>query len=162
MFEDGCRDLIHAFKYRHRSHLRRPLALLTADLLAPFAADCQTDLLTAVPLHPRRLRARGFNQALLIAELLAEEWKLPLHRQALRRDRYTTTQTELNLGERAANLKNAFSVPDGAAIQNKRIMLVDDVFTTGATLAECSRSLLKAGASAVCCVTVARAPDPTL
>lgn len=160
VYEGGCRDLVHAFKYHHRTHLRRPLALLTAELLAPFAAACRANLLIAVPLHPRRLRTRGFNQALLVAELLTAAWNLPLHRYALRRDRYTTTQTALSLHERAKNLVNAFSVPDYTAIQDKRIMLVDDVFTTGATLAECSRSLLRAGASAVCCVTVARAPDP--
>jgi ComF family protein len=138
------------------------LALLTAELLAPFAVACRVDLLAPVPLHPGRLRTRGFNQALLLAELLSATWQLPLQRQPLRRVRGTTPQTELSSDQRALNLLNAFSVPDSASIRDKRIMLVDDVFTTGATLAECSRSLLKAGASAVCCVTVARAPDPNL
>lgn len=161
LFDGGCRDLIHAFKYRHRFHLRRPLALLTAGRLAAFAAETQADLLTPVPLHPRRLRQRGFNQSLLLAELLEKAWQLPLQRQLLQRTRYTTSQTELSAEQRATNLRDAFAVSDPAAVTGKRVLLVDDVFTTGATLAECSRCLLQAGAVAVCCVTVARAPIPS-
>jgi len=157
-YDDGCRDLIHAFKYRHRFHLRRPLALLTAQRLADYAANAQADLLSPVPLHPRRLRQRGFNQSLLLAEVLEREWQLPLQRQLLHRIRYTTSQTELSAEQRATNLRGAFCVPDPWLINGKRVLLVDDVFTTGATLAECSCCLLQAGAAAVLCVTVARAP----
>lgn len=160
LHEGGCRDLIHAFKYRHRFHLRRSLALLTAERLSGFAAASRADLLAPVPLHPRRLRQRGFNQSLLLAEVLGSLWQLPLQRQLLQRTRYTTSQTELTAEQRAANLRNAFVAADTAAIDGKRVLLVDDVFTTGATLAECSRCLLQAGAAAVCCVTVARAPAP--
>lgn len=160
VYERGCRDLIHAFKYRQRSQLRRPLALLTAERLAEFARDCRADYLVPVPLHRKRLRSRGFNQSVLLAELLAQHWQLPLLRQGLRRIRWTTPQIELHADERAANLRDAFAVSDPQQISGARLLLVDDVFTTGATLAECSRTLLKAGATAVCAVTVARAPDP--
>lgn len=158
LFDGGCRDLIHAFKYRHRFHLRRPLALLTARQLGGFVAESNADLVAPVPLHPRRLRQRGFNQSLLLAEILQKEWQLPLQRQLLQRTRYTTSQTELSAEQRAINLRGAFSVPDSTVLINKRVLLVDDVFTTGATLTECSRCLLQAGAAAVLCVTVARAP----
>lgn len=161
LYDGGCRDLIHAFKYRHRFHLRRPLALLTAERLAAFAAEAKADLLAPVPLHPRRLRQRGFNQSLLLAELLEKTWQVPLQRQLLQRTRYTTSQTELSAEQRATNLRDAFAVSDPAVVTGKRVLLVDDVFTTGATLAECSRCLLQAGAAAVCCVTVARAPIPS-
>lgn len=161
LYEGGSRDLIHAFKYRHRFHLRRPLALLTAELLNDFAIASKADLLAPVPLHPRRLRQRGFNQSLLLAELLATQWQLPLHRQLLLRTRYTTSQTELSAEQRASNLRGAFSVAGQSLVKEKRVLLVDDVFTTGATLAECSRCLLQAGAAAVLCVTVARAPHPS-
>ncbi len=160
LYDGGCRDLIQAFKYRNRYHLRRPLALLTAELLFPYAAASRADRLLAVPLHPRRLRQRGFNQALLLAETLSREWQLPLLRQGLRRTRQTTAQTTLTAAERTANLRNAFSVPDPAAVNGRRLLLVDDVFTTGATLTECARVLRAAGAAAVCCVTVARTPEP--
>ena len=157
VYEAGCRDLIHAFKYRQRFQIRRPLALLTSELLTSFVSDCQPDLLLAVPLHHDRLKTRGFNQALLLAELLAAIWQLPLLRQGLQRTRNTTPQTELSAEQRVANLRNAFAVTDSGPILNKRIMLVDDVCTTGTTLSECTHSLLKGGAAAVCCLTVARA-----
>lgn len=162
VYDGGCRELIHAFKYRQRFHLRRSLALLTAELLAPFATSLGADLLVPVPLHPSRLRKRGFNQALLLAELLSSAWQLPLLRQGLQRTRSTTPQSELSADQRATNLRNAFTVPDNRTIRGKRVLLVDDVFTTGATLAGCSHCLLKAGANAVCCVTVARTPDPSV
>lgn len=161
LFDGGCRDLIHAFKYRHRFHLRRPLALLTAERLAGFAAESKADLLIPVPLHPRRLQQRGFNQSLLLAEILHSHWRLPLQRQLLQRTRYTTSQTELSAEQRATNLRDAFAVSAPEHCTGKRVLLVDDVFTTGATLAECSRCLLQAGATAVRCVTVARAPLET-
>lgn len=160
LFDGSCRDLIHAYKYRHRFHLRRPLALLTARQLGDFVAAAKADLLLPVPLHPRRLRQRGFNQSLLLAEILHREWQLPLQRQLLQRLRYTTSQTELSAEQRVTNLRGAFSVSDPAGVTDKRVLLVDDVFTTGATLAECSRCLLQAGAAAVLCITVARAPLP--
>lgn len=115
-----------------------------------------------VPLHPTRLRQRGYNQALLVAELLAKCWQLPLDRQTLKRSQATVSQTTLSFAQRSANLRDAFAVTDPTAIAHKRILLVDDVITTGATLATCSRCLLTSGAAAVCCVTVARTPDPSL
>lgn len=161
VYDGGCRELIHAFKYRQRFHLRRPLALLTAQRLAAFAAASNADLLAPVPLHPRRLRQRGFNQSLLLAEILEKTWQLPLQRQLLERTRYTTSQTELSAEQRATNLRDAFAVSAPEHSNGKRVLLVDDVFTTGVTLAECSRCLLQAGAAAVLCVTVARAPRPS-
>lgn len=160
LFDGGCRDLIHAFKFQRRFHLRRPLALLTAERLAAFVAESKTDLLVPVPLHPRRLRQRGFNQSLLLAEVLADQWHLTLKRHLLQRIRATTPQTELSAEQRATNLRGAFAVADQPLAEGRRVLLVDDVLTTGATLAECSRCLLQAGATAVLCVTVARAPAP--
>lgn len=160
LYDGACRELIHAFKYRHRFHLRRCLALMTQEQLTPFATQCRADLLMAVPLHHSKLRQRGFNQALLVAELLANFWRLPLNRHTLQRTHATVSQTELSAEQRFANLRDAFAVTNPATIKDQRILLVDDVFTTGATLAACSRCLLRAGAAAVCCVTIARAPDP--
>ena len=157
-YEGACRDLIHRFKYEYKSHLRRPLGLLTAELLADFATQQQPDLLVPVPLHSSRLRRRGFNQAVLLGEVLSRQWQIPLLRQGLKRTRPTTPQVELTLEQRSHNLHNAFSVTDSNAIRDRRIMLVDDVFTTGSTLAECARILQQAGCHTVSAVTVAHAP----
>lgn len=157
-YEGACRDLIHAFKYNYKSHLRRPLGLLTAELLADFATRQQPDLLIPVPLHVSRLRSRGFNQAVLLGEVLSRQWQIPLLRQGLKRIRPTTPQVQLPLEQRTHNLHNAFRVTDSSAIKNRHIMLVDDVFTTGSTLAECAHILHKAGCHTVSAVTVAHAP----
>ena len=155
--EGACRDLIHAFKYRGKSQLRRPLGLLTARLLADFSQSCQPDLLVPVPLHRSRLRSRGFNQSVLLAELLAKQWQIPLQRQLLQRTRATTPQMELTRTERLTNLQGAFKVRDNTLVSDRRIMLVDDVFTTGSTLAACATALLQAGCREVTAVTVAHA-----
>ena len=156
-YEGICRELIHSFKYSHRSQLRRPLGLLTAQLLSSFAAEQQPDLLMPVPLHPRRLRSRGFNQAVLVAEILAKQWQIPLARQLLQRTRPTTPQIELNREQRATNLQNAFAVIDKAAVSNRHIMLVDDIVTTGSTLSACAQALRDAGCDRVSAVTIAHA-----
>jgi len=157
VYEGPCRDLVHAFKYRNKTHLRRPLALLTMECLSGFVASRALDLIVPVPLHPRRLRSRGFNQAVLLGDLLAREWRLPLARRALRRIRWTEPQINLAAHERRENVKGAFAVADPSLVAEKRVLLVDDVLTTGSTAEECSRVLKRAGATEVTVVTVARA-----
>lgn len=157
-YAGSCRDLIHGFKYSGRAHLRRPLGLLTAHSLAPFIAQCAPDILLPVPLHKKRLQMRGFNQAVLLGEVLSSQWHIPLLRQELIRTRCTPPQVELDRNDRLHNLKEAFSVPNPAAVAEKRVLLVDDVVTTGSTFQECASTLLKAGAAAVFAVSVAHAP----
>ena len=157
IFAGGIQELVHRFKYQHNVRLRRPLGLLTARSLAGFAAAVDPDLLIPVPLHRKRLRWRGYNQAALLGEILAKEWRVPLHRDNLRRIRWTEPQTQLPAAERLKNLRGAFAVRDRGAIEGKRIMLLDDVYTTGSTVVECASTLRKAGAAAVYVVTVARA-----
>ncbi len=156
-YEGSCKELIHAYKYLYKSHLRRPLALLTAEILHSFVSEQRPELLIPVPLHKSRLRSRGFNQSLLIAETLSRNWQIPLLRQGLIRTRRTTPQVELTRAERLTNLKGAFAVKDTESVTGKHIMLVDDVFTTGATLSACAEALLKAGCSRISAVTVAHA-----
>ncbi|BCS55147.1 amidophosphoribosyltransferase [Geobacter sp. SVR] len=157
LYEGGGRELIHAFKYHYRTHLRRPLALLAVEQLSEFVALQTPDLIVPVPLHVRRLRSRGFNQAVLLAEPLAREWGLPLKRRLMRRVRWTRPQIELDAGERRANVRGAFAVDNPSQVTGKRILLVDDVFTTGSTVDECARVLKKAGACHVTVITMARA-----
>jgi len=124
--------------------------------LADVVAARRPDLVIPVPLHVKRLRKRGFNQALLVAELLAQEWRIPLHRQAMKRMRWTEPQINLAAELRRENVKGAFTVPDTALVAGKRVLLVDDVFTTGSTVDECARMLKKAGATDVLVATVTR------
>ncbi len=150
------RDFIHAFKYNGQFHLRHPLAeWLAAALDDPRISEQPFDALVPVPLHHIRFREREFNQAAELATLVAKPREIPvLH--ALRRTRYTSTQTKLDRGERMENLRGAFRVRHSAQVKARHLVLVDDVFTTGSTVEECSRVLLRAGAASVRVITVAR------
>ncbi len=157
LYEGGCRELIHAFKYRNKTFLRRPLALMAAAALADFVSAQNPDVIVPVPLHKKRLRSRGFNQAVLLGELLAHEWRLPLERRAMSRIRWTIPQVNLSAAERRHNVKGAFAMANNAAVAGKRVLLLDDILTTGSTVEECSRILKCAGASEVVVITIARA-----
>ena len=156
-FDGPVREMIHRFKYDRRVQLARPLGLITAETLAPWAAATTSDLVVPVPLHVRRLRQRGFNQAVLIGQVLAHQWQLPLDRTGLRRIRWTEPQINLSAAERTANVRGAFAVSAPSRVEGRRVLLVDDVFTTGSTVAECARALKGAGATEVRVATVARA-----
>ncbi len=112
-----------------------------------------------VPLHASRLRKRGFNQALLLARGASTEYSIPLVYDNLIRVRPTRPQVELTGKERAANVTGAFGLRRGADVEGKRVLLIDDVLTTGATMNECSRTLRGAGAEAVVALTLARTVD---
>jgi ComF family protein len=156
-YEGAGRDLIHAFKYRSKTHLRRPLGFLMLEELSGFMLSASHDLIMPVPLHRRKLASRGFNQALLLGEVLARRLALPLDRHNLRRIRWTEPQVDLSADDRRANVKGAFAVHSPAMVAARRVLLVDDVFTTGCTAEECARTLKAAGASRVTVVTAARA-----
>jgi ComF family protein len=159
VFAGPVRELIHRFKYNRKVQLRRPLGLMAAQHLEPFVAAGAIDLIVPVPLHVRRLRERGFNQAVLLGEFLARRWRLPLSRHNLRRIRWTEPQINLSAAERHANVRGAFAVHKPDQFKGKRILLVDDVYTTGSTVAECARTLRGAGATVVFVATVARAVE---
>ncbi len=151
--EDGpSGQAIKRFKYNRRldmlpvmqEWLRRPRCLELVQ---------EADLVAPVPLHPNRLKQRGFNQALLLARAFPEAH---LEKELLIRVRPTPPQTGLNPKERRANVKGAFAVPRPGLVKGKRVLLVDDVFTTGATVKECAKVLRKAGALRVDVLTVAR------
>jgi ComF family protein len=154
--EGVVRDFIHAFKYRSQLHLRRPLGAWLAEALGdPRIAGRPFDALVPVPLHHVRFREREFNQAEELARQVAQPAGVPVM-NALKRIRYTTTQTKLVRSERMENLRGAFHVRQNADVKDRHLVLVDDVFTTGSTVEECSRVLLRAGAASVRVITVAR------
>ena len=151
------RDLVHEFKYGHHRHLRYPLAEWLAETMSdPRLRGLRFDLIVPVPLHPARERERGFNQATLLAELLAEKIEVPL-RPVLERIRYTSTQTAHDRAERMENLHDAFRLRKKADVRQLRVLLIDDILTTGSTLSECARVLKEAGAISVYAATAARA-----
>jgi competence protein ComFC len=150
------RDLIHRFKYGRQFYLRRVLAeyLIEAMQDARIVAD-PADCLVPVPLHPTRLRERGFNQAEALAETLSKRTRLPILR-CIERQRYTNTQTRFDRVERMQNLRNAFALGKNSDVRGKHLVLLDDVMTTGSTLHECALVLRAAGAESVRAITVAR------
>lgn len=151
------REVIHEFKYNRQIHLRHLVARwLRAALDDQRLRDYQFDVIVSVPLHPARQRERGFNQASLLAELLSAQTSIP-SRPLLKRIRYTTTQTALDRSERIENLHNAFGLRKNADVRGLRVLLIDDVLTTGSTLSECARVLKRAGAISVHAATAARA-----
>lgn len=150
------REFIHRFKYDREFYLRHPLAAWAAEgLLDERIAAQPFDFLVPVPLHSARQREREFNQAEAIAELLAKRTGVVVYR-ALKRVRYTTTQTRLDRHERMENLRGAFRVRHPDRVQQRHLLLVDDVFTTGSTADECARVLRAAGAASVRALVVAR------
>jgi ComF family protein len=151
------RDVIHEFKYGRQIHLRHLVARwLLAALDDERLRGISLDVIVPVPLHPARQRERGFNQAGLLAELLSAETSVP-SKPLLERIRYTTTQTALDRSERMENLHNAFRLRKNADVRGLRVLLIDDVLTTGSTLSECARVLKRAGAMSVHAATAARA-----
>jgi competence protein ComFC len=151
------RKLVHEFKYAKQRHLRYPVAGWLLETLGDSRLRGRHfDLIVPVPLHPARERERGFNQAALLAELLAESVAAPV-RPVLERVRSTTTQTAHDRAERMENLRDAFRLRKNRDVRDLRVLLIDDVLTTGSTLSECARVLKEAGAISVHAATAARA-----
>ncbi len=155
-FEGGVTRLIRDFKYHHGVWLQEELADLLQACVATHYADRVFDAVCAVPLHHVRLRERGFNQAGLLAASLARRMGLPMRGRGLVRGRDTGTQTHLTARERLSNVKDAFEVRNPARWRGLRLLLVDDVMTTGATVSACAKALKDAGAASVHGVTLAR------
>lgn len=150
------RDLIHHFKYNKQFHLRHLLARMLCEGFSEARVQALgVEGLVPVPLHPAREREREFNQAEVLASLASKRLGRPMI-DALRRVRYTLTQTHFHREERFGNLEGAFALRRGAEIAGKNLALVDDVLTTGSTADACARVLKEAGASAVVVITVAR------
>ncbi len=161
VYNDASRAMILRFKHAdqlHAVHAFTPwLRRAGAEMLDG------ADLLVPVPLHPFRLWRRRYNQAALIAQALGKSCGLPVMPEALKRQRATPSQGYLDYKQRQKNVKNAFAVNHQAVqrLDGRSVVLIDDVYTTGATVKECTRALLAAGAAAVDILTVARVVKPT-
>lgn len=166
--ESLAKKAIHIFKYQFVKDLAGPLAAIIGRQIKNrqvvkiektfiFGPDMNNKLIVPVPLHPKRFRWRGFNQAELLAENLAKYFKLPLEKTALARQKNNIPQAEVrDRRERMENIKDAFICVDGAKVKDKIVILVDDVATTSATLGECAKALKNSGAKEVWGVVAAR------
>ncbi len=154
---DGARALAYRLKYRDRLELAEPIGRWMTRAGAELLAEA--DLIAPVPLHRRRLITRQFNQSAALARVIARESGVPQDPFALQRIKATTPQVGLSRVQRAANLAGAFKVApeQAAAVRDRRIVLVDDVLTTGATANAAARALLRAGAAQVDLLVFARA-----
>jgi ComF family protein len=149
-------EAIHRFKYQRQLWFENFLAGLFLREAAPALRGQNWNLIVPVPLHSVRQREREFNQAERLAARLSTATKIPLNRRLLRRVTPTATQTLLTRQQRAANMRGAFAARPGVCLNGERVILVDDVFTTGATTSACAQALRTAGAGDVCVWTVAR------
>jgi ComF family protein len=150
------RDAIHHFKYSRALWFENFLAGLLLAEAVPVLRGQKWNFIVPVPLHPLKKREREFNQAELLAAQLSKAAAIPLNTKLLLRVKSTATQTVLRRDQRATNMRGAFAVRDRLKLDGEKIVLVDDVFTTGATTNDCARALRAAGAGEVCVWTVAR------
>jgi ComF family protein len=154
--DDPVRVMVQKFKYGRKISLGKPLGRIMAAACYEEFRNDNLDCIIPVPLHPKRLRWRGFNQAVVLGKELSRAWRVPIDPFVLVRTRPTVPQTELHEEERRKNVRGAFAVNDGAPLKHKTLLLLDDVYTSGATVNECSRVLRRAGAKAVHVLTLAR------
>jgi len=158
VYNDASREIILRFKHADRTRYANALGTWLSRAgaeLVPLA-----DAIVPIPLHPRRLIRRRYNQSLLLSRGLARLTGLPVLPDVLRRNRHTPSQGGLSRGARHRNVRGAFSLRRGAAIEGKSILLIDDVYTTGATVEACARALKKGGAAQVYVLTLARVIRP--
>jgi ComF family protein len=149
-------ETIHRYKYQQAMWFEPFLADLFLREALPALRDQKWDCIVPVPLHPVKQREREFNQAARLAAHLSRAANLPLNESWLRRVVPTSTQTRLTRQQRTANMRGAFALADGVKLRGERVIVVDDVFTTGATTSACAKVLLRAGAGEVCVWTVSR------
>lgn len=157
-YQAELKDLILLFKFRGYSVLAGELAGLAEKALGKDESLWSgVDLIVPVPLHRRRKKSRGYNQALLLAERLGRSHGVPVLGGCLIKTRDNPPQTSLESREREINVRGAYAVKAPGGAMGNTILLVDDVYTTGSTLRECSRVLLEAGAKEIRALTIARA-----
>jgi ComF family protein len=165
VYDKVLMTVIHCLKYKEKIQLARPLGAFLFMIFGRYWSKENINLIVPVPLHKRKFRSRGFNTSFLFVK----EWTfiakarngalpiIPVAKDILIRKRWTEPQTGLGRKERLQNIKNAFGVSDSSKVKGKKILLVDDVYTTGATANECAKVLMREGAARVDVLTLARA-----
>jgi ComF family protein len=156
-YEGSLREAIRRWKYEGKTRLTPFFAEWMAAGLKHFLESDSFDLLLPVPLHTQRLRERGFNQALLLVKELSRRIGTPYEKTILQKKKPTVPQVNLSGGEREKGVRGAFHVMGEKDLEGRSVLLVDDVYTTGATVNECSKVLLRGGAKKVDVLTLAHA-----
>ena len=156
IYEGVLKEAIHLLKYRGVRTLVDPLGDLMIEHLRSNGNLPEFDLILPVPLHRAKLRQREFNQAAGLARRISKYFEIPVSTDNLQQIRSTKSQTKLTKAQRIANVKGTFRVKRADELNKKSVLLIDDVFTTGATVDECSKVLLAAGAKEVFVMTLAR------
>ena len=155
LYQGSIKAAVHQLKYRNQLTLAKPLGQLLSETVAAAEDDFVPDFIVPVPLHPHRLRQRGYNQALEVARPVSRQLCVPIDITLLQRSRKTQQQQGLSASERRRNLRNAFTLTsETSAI---KILLIDDVMTTGETVRECCRTLVAGGVEEVQVAVIGRA-----
>ncbi|HNV23811.1 MAG TPA: ComF family protein [Candidatus Omnitrophota bacterium] len=155
LYKDPLKNLIHQFKYKQKTCLAIAFSQWMLAFINAYHFDIkQFDLIIPVPLHTARLRERGYNQSYLLAHPIAKEFQIKISTTNIIRVRYTPPQVQLSQKERWTNIEGAFRIKSQNEINNKNILIIDDLLTTGATASEIARTLKKAGAKTVGVLTL--------
>lgn len=159
-YDGVVRTALHRFKFQRRKKLADALGVLLVEYLSctPELRMKEIDCIIPVPLHRRRQRQRGYNQVELLAQVIGKYHEVPVA-SVLERIKDTRPQFDLPRDTRLVNVKGAFKVCNPPAVYNKRVLLLDDIYTTGSTVSECSKALKIAGARRVEILTLARAVE---
>lgn len=155
--DDVVKELIHLLKYKYITSLAIPLGEILNEGFEKYFAKQQFDCIAPVPLHKKRLREREFNQSELIAKHISAQHQIPIQNNLIDRIRPTSPQAHLHPKQRQNNVKGAFACKPSSGVAGLKILVIDDVMTTGATVNEVCLELKKHGAKAVYALTLARA-----
>lgn len=153
-YEGILSDVIRLFKFKKKAALAYPLSYLLCRKIKNIP---EIDIIIPVPLHPRRLRFREFNQSLLLSRLISNHLNRPVLKDVIVKNKDTLPQVRLDGDKRRINMRNVFSITEDYLVNRKRVLLIDDVFTTGSTVNECAKTLKKSGAYSIYVLTLVMA-----
>ncbi|MGN1301414.1 MAG: ComF family protein [Clostridia bacterium] len=155
-YENEVREKIIKYKFNENSYLYKTFAKIIIKNKKVYGFLKLYDIIISVPMHKLKKSVRGYNQSELLTKEIAKQMGIHFEKNVLIKIRNTKVQSTLTKTQRAENVKNAFLVTDDTKIKDKKIILIDDIYTTGSTVNECSRILKKAGAKEICVVTIAK------
>ena len=155
-YENIVREKIIQYKFNEKSYLYKTFAKIIIKNKKIYGFLKLYDIIITVPMFKNKKAVRGYNQSELIAKEIGKQWGLAFEKDILIKIKNTQVQSTLNKTQRVENVKDAFDVKDNTKVKNKKIVLIDDIYTTGSTVNECSKILKKAGAKEICVVTIAK------